>query len=118
MCSFPVKYGEYSVIVRAKSSSNVADSAVMVVSLYDSNDTTAAAVPILTETIKCTKFDAANAWQSFYFGAAHKAYSATPFDKNLYVKINYNGNGVADLILDSITVMPNVIGIWDDDGVK
>jgi hypothetical protein len=117
-CSFPLKYGEYCVVVRAKTSNSTNDSSLWSVEAWESGATQANSIQSSTDVIKCTKFTSTNTYQSFYTIVTHEAKVANPYDKNLYLHIRYFGNGVADLTLDSITVLPIHTAMWDDnDGV-
>jgi hypothetical protein len=112
-CSFPVRYNEYSVIVRAKTDYIGSPAAVARIDIYGSG-LAAGDTELMSQFIQSNEFTAENEYQTFYFTVNHKRLNTSAVDKNLYVKIRYQGNGIANVWFDSITVMPIHTAIWDD----
>ena len=111
---FPLRYNEYSIIVRIKSSNATSTSNIFAIGVYGCG-ANGVDTQLMAQTIKCNQFSAVNKHQSFYFAVDHKNLVANPAHKDLIVKVFYHGNGVADLSLDSITIMPVHTAVWDEE---
>ena len=109
-CSFPVRYNKYTIILRARSSNSTDTGAIAKIGVFSARGT-----EIMSKFVRCDQFESTNDYQSFYFTVNHKRYETSPGNKQLYIKIWYYGQDVADLGLDSITVMPIHTSVWHDD---
>ena len=110
VCSFPVRYNKYTVILRAKSSNSTSTGALAKIGIFSSGDT-----EIMSKFIRCNQFESTVDYQSFYFTVNHQRYETNPGDKQLYIKIWFYGQSTAHMWLDSITVMPIHTSVWHDD---
>lgn len=112
-CSFPVRYNEYSVMIRLKTDNISSSAALANIGVYGSG-IAAGDTEIYSEFITCNNLDAVDEYKTFYFTVNHKRLQASAVNKDLYIKIWYHGDGIASMWIDSITVMPIHTAIWDD----
>jgi hypothetical protein len=112
-CSFPIRYNEYSIMVRVKTDYIGSSAALAKVGIYGSG-VAAGDTELMNQFILCNEFDTVSEYKTFYFTVNHKRLQTSAVNKDLYVKIWYHGNGVASMWLDSITVMPIHTAVWDD----
>lgn len=110
--SFPVRYNEYSVLVRVKSDNILSEGAFAKIGIYGSNETLGG-YEILSRFIKCDELEAVGGYKTFYFTVKHRKYHTNPVDKKLYVKVWYYGDSFAHMWLDSITITPIHTSVTD-----
>ena len=109
--AFPVRFGKYSVTLRAKCSEITSSANVLRIVVWETNSV-GGKTTIIDKYIKADKFLAANVYQQFYYTVSHD-YSGSS-NKNLNVTIWYHGVGISNVSIDSITVMPVHTAVWDE----